>query len=175
MKDAKGLVVKGKMAFKTLGQGKYVLVIILVGVFLLLLPDADKKTVNEEPKKSESEESYSVEDLENKLEDALSRIENAGHVEVILSVESGMKRVYAQDESMEQEGGGVQRNKETVIVSVGSGAEDAVLVQQFYPRFQGALVIASGGNDPAVKLKLTEAVAAITGLGADRISVCKGK
>ncbi len=65
--------------------------------------------------------------------------------------------------------------KRHVVVAAGSGAQDTVLVQQFYPRFQWALVVATGGGDPAVRLKLTEAVAALTGLGADKISICKGK
>ena len=37
-----------------------------------------------------------------------------------------------------------------------------------------ALVVCPGGNDPAVKLQISEAVAALTGLGADKISICKG-
>ena len=52
----------------------------------------------------------------------------------------------------------------TVILSTDSG-EEAVLVTQRYPTFQGALVICPGGEDPAVRLALTQAVAALTGLG----------
>ena len=37
-----------------------------------------------------------------------------------------------------------------------------------------ALVVCPGGNDPAVKLQISEAVAALTGLGAEKISICKG-
>ena len=76
---------------------------------------------------------------------------------------------------MEQDGSSVQRETQTVVVSAGSGTQETVLVQQVYPRFQGALVVATGGGDPEVRLKLTEAVAALTGLGADKISICKGK
>lgn len=76
---------------------------------------------------------------------------------------------------MEQNESAVQRETQTVVVSAGSGKQETVLVQQVYPTFQGALVVATGGGDPAVRLKLTEAVAALTGLGADKISICKGK
>ena len=40
---------------------------------------------------------------------------------------------------------------------------------------QGALVVAQGSDDPRVKLALSEGVSALTGLGADQISICKGK
>lgn len=175
MKEVKSLDYKLKNSFKKLGQAKFVLIVILVGVVLLLIPDFGKKDKNETVEHIGEEEYYSVEELEHKLEQTLSKMENAGHVEVILSVESGVRRVYAQNESLEQRNGELKKDKETVIVSAGSGMEGTVLIQQFYPEFQGALVIASGGGDPAVKLKLTEAISAVTGLGSDRISVCKGK
>ena len=76
---------------------------------------------------------------------------------------------------MEQESDSMQKESETVVISSGSGTQETVLVQQVYPRFQGALVVAEGGGNPTVRLNLTEAVAALTGLGADKISVCKGK
>ena len=37
-----------------------------------------------------------------------------------------------------------------------------------------ALVVCPGGGDPAVQLRLLEAVSALTGLGSDRISICEG-
>ena len=61
------------------------------------------------------------------------------------------------------------------MVSAGSGREEAVALQQVYPQFQGALVVCTGGDDPAVQLKLVEAVSALTGLGSDKISICKGR
>ena len=116
-----------------------------------------------------------LEALEEKLAATLSNIQGAGQVEVMLTVESGMKRVLAQDASLEQEESAVRREAQTVIVSSGSGIQETVLLQQIYPQFQGALVVAAGGDDPAVRLMLTEAVAALTGLGSDKISICKGK
>lgn len=62
-----------------------------------------------------------------------------------------------------------------VIISNGSGVEQAVLVQQHYPAFRGAVVVCDGGGDPAVQLLITQAVSDLTGLGSDRILVCKSK
>ena len=63
--------------------------------------------------------------------------------------------------------------EETVIVNSGSGQE-AVLLTRRYPTFQGALVVCEGGDDAEIRLLMTRAVSALTGIGADRITVCKG-
>lgn len=175
MKDKEALLSQGKKAWKALGRYKYVLLVIAVGVLLLLLPGSGERKESREQLSAGGEEDFSVEALEEKLENTLSEIDGAGRVMVMLTVESGMKRVFAQDGSVEQDEGAVQRETQTVVVSAGSGTQETVLVQQIYPQFQGALVVATGGGDPTVRLKLTEAVAALTGLGADKISICKGK
>lgn len=175
MKNIDALLARGKRAFQALGRCKYVLLVILVGILLLLLPNSQATAKNREQIAASREEDFSVEALEEKLKDTLSEIDGAGRVLVMLTVESGTKRIFAQDGSMEQDGDSVQRETQTVVVSAGSGTQETVLVQQVYPRFQGALVVATGGGDPEVRLKLTEAVAALTGLGADKISICKGK
>lgn len=175
MRDKESLFSKGKKVWSALGRYKYVLLVMLVGVLLLLLPDSNKTVQSNEPAVTGVEEDFSVEALEEKLEKTLSEIDGAGQVQVMLTVQSGMKRVLAQDGSLEQDGSSVQRETQTVVISAGSGVQETVLVQQIYPQFQGALVVADGGGDPAVRLKLTEAVAALTGLGADKISICKGK
>ena len=57
----------------------------------------------------------------------------------------------------------------------GSGSQETVTVQEIYPRYQGALLVCAGGDDPTVRLQLTEAMSALTGLGADKISISQGK
>ena len=175
MKEKEALYAQGKKVLKILGRYKYVLLVMLAGIFLLLLPDGDKEKENSTETISAAEEEFSVEALEEKLESTLSEIEGAGEVQVMLTVQSGIKRVLAQDESLEQDETSVQRETQTVVISSGTGTQETVLIQQIYPQFQGALVVATGGGDPEVRLKLTEAVAALTGLGADKISICKGK
>ena len=174
MKERTNLLLQGKTVWKALGRYKYVILVILVGILLLVLPDSSG-TGEKREQNTAAEEDFSVQALEEKLEATLSAIDGAGQVQVMLTVQSGMKRVLAQDVSLEQEGSDVKRESQAVVVSSGSGVQETVLVQQVYPQFQGALVVASGGGDPAVQLKLTEAVAALTGLGADKISICKGK
>lgn len=152
---------------------KYVLVVILAGLALLLLPksggEADTKGLEADGTLSRTE--FDLEAMERRLEEVLSEIKGAGEVRVVLSVTGGSRQVIAQDvKRTEREG-----SNSAVVISKGSGVEDTVLLQEIYPQYQGALVVCSGGDDPVVRLKLMEAVAAITGLGTDKISICKSK
>lgn len=163
-----------------LGKYKYVLLVILAGAALLLWPSAREGPVQAPPAETATagaEEDFSVSALEEKLSQTLSKIQGAGDVTVMLTVQGGSRRVLAVDEkSARKADGGSETQSTTVVVSSGSGAgNDPVLVQQLYPRFQGALVVCSGGENAGVRLKLMEAVSALTGLGADKISICKGK
>lgn len=165
----------GKRLVPALVKYKYIILIMVVGIALLMLPDTEKNPTAGTEISAAAEENFSVAALEDKLEQTLSEIEGAGTVHVMLTVQSGMKRVLAQDIQAQQDEGQLQKITETVIISTGSGTEETILIQQVYPEFQGALIVAEGGADPNVKLKLTQAVAALTGLGADKISICKGK
>ena len=174
MKEMPKINIDLKVWSRQFSKYKYVLILIGIGVLLLLVPTSPSKESSSKIVFN-TEEDFSVRALEEKLEYILAQIEGAGHVKVMLTVESGMKRIFAQDGRLEQESDSLQRESETVVISSGAGTQETVLVQQIYPQFQGALVVAEGGGDPSVRLNLTEAVAALTGLGADKISVCKGK
>lgn len=153
---------------------KYVLLVIAAGIVLLLLPlggEENPASGGTESQNGNGEETFRVEEMERRLEEALSRVDGAGEVTVVLTVKSGARQILAQDSSRS----GEESSTSTVVVSTGSGTEDAVVLQQVYPQYQGALVVCPGGGDPAVCLKLVDAVSALTGLGADKISICKSK
>ena len=160
-------------------QYKYVLLVILVGVVLLLLPPLWEKEDAGEEEETQTPQEVSTEDsaaaLERRLEEALSRIQGVGEADVILTLKSGPQKILAQDSETSISERGTEASVSSVLISRGSGEEDAIVVQQLSPQYQGALVICSGGDDPEVRLRLVEAVSALTGLGADKISVCKGK
>ena len=61
---------------------------------------------------------------------------------------------------------------EFVLVDDGSG-DTAVVIRTMQPTYRGALVVCQGGGQADVKLAVTEAVAVLTGLPADRITVAK--
>lgn len=165
-----------KKLLSILDTYKYALLVVLVGVLLLVLPLQRSGKMSETVPSTEREASgFDLEKMERKLSAALSQVEGAGEVTVVLTVQNSSRQVLAQDGKTTQKEGASERTAETVVVSRGSGTQEPVLVEQIYPDFQGALVVCTGGEEAAVRLKLVEAVSALTGLGADKISICKGK
>lgn len=150
---------------------RLVLLVLLAGLLLLTLPLGERK---EEPEAAAGETAagFDLTAMETRLAEALSRIDGAGEVTVVLTVQNGPRQVLAQDVDRRT---GEGENTETVVLSRGGSAQATVTVQELYPSYQGALLICEGGDDPNVRLKLTEATSALTGLGADKISISKGK
>ena len=141
--------------------GKYLLAALLFGVVLLLLtgPTTAGKT---EPLSAEnvlSPPAFDLREQEARLASAIGSIAGAGETRVMLSVHGSVARELAQE------------NGEALILSAGGGAQSPVELRYTYPEYQGALVICEGGNDPRVCLAVTKAVQAVTGLGADKITV----
>lgn len=147
---------------------KYVLLVVLAGVVLLLIPEGEAGA--QKPHSLSQPDSYfDLEQVERKLEQALSQISGAGEVTVVLTLKEGSRQILARDTQVTE---GEQR-AETVVVSTGSGTQGTVPLQSIYPKYQGALVVCTGGGDARVKLELLEAVRALTGLSAEKISICK--
>ena len=85
----------------------------------------------------------------------------------MLTVEEGETTVYQYDETAS--------GKTTVIITDEERAESG-LVQQVIPqKYRGAIVVCQGADSASVRLSVIEAVAKVTGLGTDRISVLKMK
>lgn len=152
------------------GAYKFALLVAAVGLLLLLLPQSEGEATQAVEMTNDTAVDFSVEQLEKKMAGALSRIAGVGEVTVVLTAETGVDNVYATDRAMSSD----DREESLVIISGQGSGESAVLEKQYAPAFRGALVICEGGEDPQIRLQITQAIAALTGLGADRISVCKG-
>ena len=157
---------------KALDRYKYVLIVIVAGIVLLLWPTGEREQ-SSGTAVEDVRETFDLEALEKKLSKTLSMVEGAGEVTVTLTVKSGMEQVLASDRSTSVGDRGSSVEEETVLINTGNGQE-TVLITQKYPTFQGALVVCEGGDSAEIRLLLTQAVSALTGLGADRITVCKG-
>lgn len=156
---------KGREALE---KYRYAVLVLVLGIVLLLLPTQGEGTRQEAEKSPES--AFQLEAFEARLEEVLSQVEGAGETRVILTLDGGSRQVLAQDQQRDERGGAAT----TVVVGKGSGTQEVVALQTLAPSFRGALVVCPGGGDPQVKLRLMEAVSALTGLGADCISVCRG-
>lgn len=152
-----------------LGKYKLALLVLALGVILLAWPSGEQKQTGQSPAAAPAS-SFDPGEVERKLEQVLGKIDGAGEVCVALTVSDGVQKRYAVDETRK----GEEEQTRTVIVSTGSGTQEAVSVGEHWPDFRGAVVVCQGGGDPEVRLLVTQAVCALTGLGSDRVTVCKG-
>lgn len=153
---------------------------LVVGVGLLLLLWPGKRSGQEQTADTAAyTERFSVSAQEKRLETILSRMDGAGTVSVLLSVSGSEARVYASDVQEESSSGdsGAQSRRASEYVTVrGSGStESPVMLETRYPSFTGAVVAAQGADSASVRLALTQAVSAATGLGAGQIVIVKMK
>ena len=154
-----------------LKKNRYVLLVLLCGLALLCWPQEKKQ----QPVPKERQEQAPAEDLEKRLEEVLGQVSGVGAVRVLLTQSSSETTLYQTDETEAREEHGSNVRRETVLVT-DSGRQQTGLVRQTQaPGYRGALVVCQGGNVPAVRLAVVEAVAGVTGLSTNRITVLKMK
>ena len=78
---------------------------------------------------------------------------------------------WAEDADSTERDGETRAQREPVTLNRGSGYQDVVVTRETYPVYLGAVVVCQGAGSSGVRLAVTEAVAALTGLPADRITV----
>ncbi len=163
---------------KKLGQYKYVMLVLALGVVLLLIPAGGGTEESEEAPSEPVAAARGDGELEARLEEILSLIDGAGEVRVLLTRSSDGESVLAADSERTDSSGSDGRSQESrdaVIVSKGSGANDTVEVKYLYPEFRGAVVVAQGADSARVSLDLLDAVTAATGLPGDCVKIVKMK
>ena len=147
---------------------KYVALILLVGIILMLIPGKTQTVATPTSPDGTSGQPG----IEERLEEILSQIDGAGEVSVFVSIEEGELTVYQQDEDINADGSG---RFDTVIITDGDRTEYGLVQQVLPPKYQGVIVVCQGAMKASVRLSIVEAVAKVTGLGTDRISVLKMK
>ena len=158
---------------------KYAALIVLIGVLLMLLPNGKgKSTPQQQTEPYQSEETFSLARTEEKMESILSQIDGVGKLRIMLTLSSGPQLQLAADTDTSQPGegtGDVRSRRETVTLNRGSGYQEVIVTNQVFPVYQGAVVVCQGAGNSAVRLAVTEAVSALTGLSSDKISIVKWK
>lgn len=151
---------------------KYAVLVLLIGFALMLLPvtEKDDAQIAAEPAKQMQEAT-----IEEQLENILSQIDGAGNVKVLLTEAKGERIVYQMDSDTSSSDSAVNESLNTVTVTDAQKNQTGLIVQIEPPVYLGAVIVSEGANKPAVKLALVEAVAKVTGLGANQITVLKMK
>ena len=163
---------------EALGRYKYVLLVAALGALLLAWPEGRAGEGVEASTAAPAQTADpSLAETEKALEEILGKMEGVGRVEVMLTLQSSRELVLAGDDSLRYSGNvnapdSYDRSTSTLTVGA-AGGEDVVVTQERYPQYRGALVVCDGGGSDAVRLAVTGAVSALTGLGSDRIAVVR--
>lgn len=152
---------------------RYAGLVILLGAALMLLPGRSRQQAAAgSAAASPAAEPVQQADLCRQMEQILGQIDGAGTVSCLITCREGARTVY-QTDTIQSSGGEVRVS--TVLASSGSGTEAAVVAGQTAPVYQGVVVVCDGANSARLRLEITQAVSALTGLSSDKIAVVKRK
>lgn len=174
------------------------IVVVLVGILLMVIALPVKKKDSEKPQNTIKagndeinndsytieEDSY-VENMEKRLEAALSRLDGAGEVKVMITLSSSAEVVLQKDssgslsETVEEDGEGgsrsirVQNMDETTVYTSEGGQSVPYVVKTITPKVEGVIVLAEGAGEGNVSMEILDAVRVIFGIEAHRVKVMK--
>jgi len=179
---------KAKELFKGGMAQKIIIAAGLIGLGLILLsefwPSSPAKQTAADTSSSDTADAY-VTALEQKLTDAVSRIEGVGACSVMVTLENGVQYVYANQQkisgnSVEDSGSSKissssSNEDSVVVVNSGSGqGSQGLLVTEIQPTVNGVVVVCSGGGDADVQKRVTDAVTTVLGITSRKVCVVQG-
>jgi stage III sporulation protein AG len=125
-----------------------------------------------------------VRGLENDLSSILSKIQGAGRVSVMITLNGGTEIIPAKDESIsdkvtdEKDTSGGTRiiNEKTtddkvVFTAAQGGNSKPLIIKEINPEIKGVIVVAEGAKDSRVKLRISQAVQTVLDIPAYRVTV----
>lgn len=151
-------------------QYKLAAMILAIGLLLMLLP-----TETEERETPTQPITQTICTPEDQLESILSQIQGVGKVRILLTVAEGEQTLYIYDEDQSDTLETETLRREAVVITGTDRGQSGLISQVIPPVYRGAVIVCQGGDLPAVKLAVVEAVCDATGLTADKITVLKMK
>ena len=169
-----------KVLYEKIKKVKHIEIYLAVGLALLLgiiyfasmSTSSNEQTMTENDNLSTNFSSSAeyVDNLENKLENVLSRIKGAGEVNVIITLEKGFEYIYATDEEIRTTTDGTSVTTSNIILVDGQ----PVLQEEIFPIISGIVVVAEGGGDVSVKLDIISIIQTITSIESSKINIYEG-
>ena len=141
---------------------------------LATTPNTNTFDINEEPEEDE---------LAQKLENILSKINGVGRVEVMITYSETSKTIPVYNEDSTQQdteetdsNGGTRKITQTdtrkeVIYEEVDGNKTLITQSVISPTIEGAIITAEGANNATVKANIVQAVEAVTGIATHKIQV----
>lgn len=119
-------------------------------------------------------------DLQNKLEDILSKMQGVGKVKVLVTYSQTSSIIPMYNESgtttitEETDSNGGTRKQESADTNkeVVKNADNQAITQTVtLPKIEGTIIIAEGGGNVTTKTNIIQAVSAVTGLASYKVQV----
>lgn len=168
------------------------LILVLAGILILIIAlptDTRGKKQAEEAKENISKENNTMEaskdEIEQKLEDILEKIDGAGEVKVMITYQDSGTQVVEKDKNTSENSleesdstGGVRSTKEqqlqeSTVYEEADAGNTPFVSKELLPKVEGILIVASGGDNQKVKQNISEAVLALFQVEAHRIKIVK--
>ena len=125
----------------------------------------------------------SSDNLEEKLEKILSKIQGVGEVKVCINYAESSEIIAMYNENSKistteetDTSGGTRKIEETnsekdIIYKEENGEKTPITQKIVQPKIEGAIITAKGANDISIKTDIIQAVEAVTGLATHKIQV----
>lgn len=171
----------------------FVIILIITIVIINVIWNGNKSTTKQESNtaskklattEQDKDESVSTtENLEEKLENILSKIQGVGNVEVCINYSESSEVVAMYNENSKvsnteetDTSGGIRKIQETdsqkdIIYKEENGEKTPITQKVVQPKIEGAIITAKGANDMTTKANIIQAVEAATGLATHKIQV----
>lgn len=120
---------------------------------------------NDKTEKFDKETDY-VYDLENRLSAILSKVNGAGDVSVIITVESGMETILATKITTTTTDQGTETVETPILVN-----GKTVVLKEKYPKIIGVLIVAEGAKNITVLSRLQQATVSLLDINVNQIEI----
>ena len=172
------------------GKIKIVVALGLLGMALILLSQffsiGEKSAKDIDTATAQFTSEAYIADLEAKLTSLISGMEGVGEARVMVTLESGVEYIYAQEEKrntdVTQEGGATEAariyEKENVeqkyiLVETQNGKKQPLLKTERQPKVQGVVIVCEGASNIHVEQDLINVVTTALNIPSTRVCVVK--
>ena len=188
--DAMGTIQGAFHKYVSGEKGKKIILIAgIAGMVLILLssfwPKSETATKNEETTTTMTTSEY-TDLLQQRLASIVNSIEGVGQSEIMVTLETGVQNIYANqeqkntDKSQDITGENTTRIQErqdveqnVILVDDPEGGEKALIKTQLEPQIKGVVVVCQGGDEPVVQTRISQAITTALDISSKRVCVTK--
>lgn len=140
-----------------------IIALLFVIIFFIIIGNGFIKNDTEE--KPDSVNEY-VQNLEERLEKTLSKVEGAGKVSTVITVNSGMETVLAMETIIKDTANGKETTSTPILVN-----GKTVVLKEKYPEIVGVLIVAEGADSISTISKIQQATIALLDVNINQVEI----